>query len=340
MVGVGVVGYGYWGPNLVRNFAEAEGARLVGVCDTREEALEQVRSRFPTVKTTTTVDDLLADPEVDAIVIVTPVSTHAELALEALEAGKHVLVTKPLAGNSRDAARVVEEAERRELVLLVDHTFVYMGAVQKVRQLVADGELGELYYYDSVRINLGLYQHDVSVIWDLAVHDLSIITAWVPKRPVSVSCTGVAHVEGHPHDVAYLTLLYEDNFIAHMHVNWLSPVKVRRTLLGGSKKMVLFDDLDPVEKIKIYDRGITERSDLIGSGLVPIAYRRTGDILIPQVDLTEALAVEAAHFVQCIRDGEAPLTDGRSGLLVVEILEAAEESMRQQGAAVSLSGRG
>lgn len=339
MIGIGVVGYGYWGPNLVRNFAETDGAEMRAVCDTRPKALEGVQVRFPTVNCTTVFDDLLNSTDIDAIVIATPVSTHTELALAALRAGKHVLVSKPLAGNSRDAARVVDEAERHGLVLLVDHTFVYMGAVQKVRNLVESGELGELYYYDSVRVNLGLYQNDVSVIWDLAVHDLSIIGAWIPRRPVSVSCTGVAHVDGQLHDVAYLTLHYENNFIAHIHVNWLSPVKVRRTLLGGSKKMVVFDDLDPVEKIKIYDRGITKRTDLIGSGLVPIAYRRTGDILIPQIDLTEALAVEVAHFVRCINDEEPPLTDGRSGLLVVQILEAAEQSMRQKGAAVTLAAR-
>lgn len=336
MIGIGVVGYGYWGPNLVRNFAKTEGAELRAVCDTRPQVLEEAQARFPTVNCTTVFDDLLNSADIDAIVIATPVSTHAELALAALKAGKHLLVSKPLAGNSRDAARVVDEAERCGLVLLVDHTFVYMGAVRKVRELVASKQLGDLYYYDSVRVNLGLYQHDVSVIWDLAVHDLSIIGFWVPQRPIAVSCTGVAHVEGHPQDVAYVTLHYDNNFIAHIHVNWLSPVKVRRTLLGGSKKMVVFDDLDPVEKIKIYDRGITRRDDLTGSGLAPIAYRRTGDILIPQVDLTEALAVEAAHFIRCISDDEVPVTDGRSGLLIVQILEAAEESMRQKGAAVTL----
>lgn len=336
MVRVGVVGYGYWGPNLVRNFAEMNGVEVAAVCDTNPDVLGQLAKRFPAVARTTDYQALLRNPAIDAVVIATPVSTHADLAMGALEAGKHVLVSKPLAANSRDARRVVEEAERRRLVLLVDHTFVYMGAVQKVGELVEAGHLGDLYYFDSVRVNLGLYQHDVSVIWDLAVHDLSIIGSWIPRRPRAVSCLAVGHVESHPEDVAYLTLLYEHSLIAHIHVNWLSPVKIRRTLLGGSKKMVVFDDLDPVEKIKVYDRGITRKSDLVGSELIPIAYRRTGDVWIPQFDMTEALRTEAEHFIRCITEGEAPRTGGRSALQVVEILEAAECSMRQLGRAVPL----
>jgi predicted dehydrogenase len=337
MLSVGVVGYGYWGPNLVRNFSETPGARVGAVCDTRPQVLEQVRQRFPLVKTTTDYAEMLADPQLDAIVIATPVSTHHALAMDALRAGKHVLVSKPLARSSTEAREIVEEAERRGLVLLVDHTFAYMGAVSKVRELVEAGELGDLYYFDSVRVNLGLYQHDVNVMWDLAVHDLSIAQAWIPQRPHAVSCVSVGHVEGHPEDIAYLTLFYENNLVAHVHVNWLSPVKVRRTLLGGSRKMVLFDDLDPVEKIKVYDRGVTHREDLVGSGLVPLAYRRQGDVWSPQVDLTEALRVEAEHFVRCVTEGETPRTGGRTALELVEILEAAELSAREQGRVVRLA---
>ena len=339
MIRMAIVGYGYWGPNLVRNFSETKGAEVAVVCDLRPKVLEQVRTRYPQVRVTTNYEDVLNDDRIDAVALATPVATHASLAIGALQAGKHVLVEKPLAGNWVDARRVVEEAVRHKRVLMVDHTFVYMGAVQKIRQLVASGELGDMLYFDSVRVNLGLYQSDVSVIWDLAVHDLSILQCWIPRTPRAVSCVGVAHLEGHPVDVAYLTLFYEDNLIAHVHVNWLSPVKVRRTLLGGSKKMIVFDDLDPVEKIRVYDRGITKQEDLIGSGQIPIAYRRTGDVWMPQFDMTEALKVEAAHFVKCVTDGERPLTGGEAALQIVEILETAEESMRRQGQALPLQSR-
>lgn len=336
---IAIVGYGYWGPNLVRNFSETKGAEVAAVCDLRPKVLEQVRTRYPKVDVTTNYDDVLRDSSIDAVAIATPVGTHADLAIKALQANKHVLVEKPLSGNSVDARRVVDEAKQRNRVLMVDHTFVYMGAVQKIRQLVASGELGDMLYFDSVRVNLGLYQPDVSVIWDLAVHDLSILQCWIPRTPRAVSCVGVAHLEGHPVDVAYLTLFYDDNLIAHVHVNWLSPVKVRRTLLGGSKKMIVFDDLDPMEKIRVYDRGVTKQEDLIGSGQIPIAYRRTGDVWMPQFDMTEALRVEAAHFVKCVTEGEKPMTNGEVALQIVEILETAEKSMRQQGQAIPLETR-
>ncbi len=333
---IAVVGYGYWGPNIVRNFFEADGAELAAVCDLRPACLGQVKKRFPQVHTTTSFDEILDDATIDAVAVITPVSTHAELSIRALEAGKHVLVTKPICDSSEDALRVVETAEATGRVLLVDHTFVYMGAVQKVRDLVEAGELGELYYYDSSRVNLGLVQPDVNVLWDLAVHDLSILGHWVDERPVAVSCAGSRHLEGHPEDVAFLTLFYESNFIAHIHVNWLSPVKVRRTLLGGDRKMVVFDDLDPVEKIKLYDRGVTRREDMVGSGQIPIAYRRTGDIWMPQFDMTEALKREADHFIRCITEGEEPRTTGRQALEIIRILEAAEESIRMHGSPVDI----
>lgn len=337
MVRLAIVGYGYWGPNLARNFAETKGAELVAVCDTRPEMLKQALARFPAIKVTSSYDELLADHALDAVAIATPVSTHADLALRALAAGKHVLVEKPLAVDSRQALSVVAAAQRHQRVLLVDHTFVYMGAVRKVKEMLEEGTLGELYYYDSVRVNLGLFQHDVSVIWDLAVHDLSIISYWIPKLPKAVSCLGAAHVHGHPIDVAYLTLLYDHEFIAHIHVNWLSPVKIRRTLLSGKNKMIVFDDLDPIEKIKVYDRGVAKRDDLIGSGKVPLVYRRTGDVWIPQLELTEALRVETEHFVRCITKGEEPITGGHEALRVIRILEAAEQSLHQRGAAVDVA---
>jgi predicted dehydrogenase len=336
MVRIAIVGYGYWGPNLVRNFSETKGAQVAAVCDLRPAVLEQVKTRYPGVKVTTEFSAILEDESIDAVALATPVDTHADLALKVLKAGKHVLVEKPLAPTAAAAREVVQEAVKRNKVLLVDHTFVYMGAVQKVRQLVEAGELGDLWYFDSVRVNLGLFQRDVSVLWDLAVHDLSILTYWLNRYPHSVSCIGVAHLNGHPKDIAYLTLQYADNLIAHVHVNWLSPVKVRKILLGGSKKMIVFDDLDPMEKIRIYDRGITRREDMVSSGQIPLAYRRTGDVWMPQFDMTEALKVEASHFVDCIANGAKPITGGEAALKIVEILEAAERSMQQNGKLVPL----
>ena len=334
---VGFIGYGYWGPNLVRNFAELDEAEVVAVSDSVEGNLKKALSRHPNARMTPDYHEILADPSVEAVVIATPVATHAPIAMDALRAGKHVLITKPITATSAEADALIAEAEKRGLVLMVDHTFVFMGAVQKVRDIVTSGELGELYYFDSVRVNLGLYQNDVSVLWDLAVHDLSIIDAWIGRKPKAVSCISVAHLAKRPADVAYLTLLYDDNLIVHVHVNWLSPVKVRRILVGGSKKMIVFDDLDPVEKIKVYDRGVTERSDLVGTGAIPIAYRRTGDVWMPQFDLTEALRVEAKHFISCVRAGSKPLTDAHSARQIVRIIEAAELSAKEGGRSVPLT---
>lgn len=257
MINVGVIGYGYWGPNLVRNFAETPGSQVVGVCDLRPERLSSVQARYPAIKTTTDYRELLTDPSIDAIAIATPVSTHFDLALQALQAGKHVFVEKPMTATSEQATRLVEKAERCNRVLMVDHTFVYTGAVRKMRDLVEKNEVGEIYYYDSVRVNLGLFQHDVNVIWDLAVHDLSIMDYVLRVFPVAVSATGMSHLSGQPENVAYVTLFFETNMIAHLHVNWLSPVKVRRTLVGGSLKMIVYDDLEPSDRIKVYDKGVT-----------------------------------------------------------------------------------
>src|SRR6266850_1503102 len=257
VIRLGVVGYGYWGPNVVRNFAEVPGCQLFGVSDMRAERLAMVRSRYPAVKTYADPNELIADRRIDAVVIVTPVSTHYDLAMQALRAGKHVLVEKPLAASSEQAIRLVDEAERRKLILSVDHTFVYTGAVRKIRELVTNESLGDIYYYDSVRVNLGLFQHDVNVIWDLAVHDLAIMDHVLPAQPCAVSATGMSHLDGEHENIAYLTLFFQTNLIAHLHVNWLAPVKVRRTLIGGSRKMIVYDDLEPSEKIKVYDKGVT-----------------------------------------------------------------------------------
>jgi predicted dehydrogenase len=287
------------------------------------------------VRVTTTPADVWNDPAVDAVVIATPVQFHFELALAALRAGKHVLVEKPMTSTSEQAARLIEEAAARRLVLMVDHTFVYTGAVRKMRELAEAGELGDIYYYDSVRINLGLFQHDVNVLWDLAVHDLSIMDYVLRRQPAAVSATGLAHVPGRPENIAYMTMFFDGSLIAHVHVNWLSPVKVRRTLLGGSRRMVVFDDLEASEKIKVYDRGISLNPSPENVYQMLIGYR-AGDMWAPQLAVTEALSAEAAHFVACVRDGAVPTTDGEAGMHVVRLLEAATESMAHQGRPVPL----
>ncbi|HEY8549385.1 MAG TPA: Gfo/Idh/MocA family oxidoreductase [Vicinamibacterales bacterium] len=339
MIGIAVVGYGYWGPNLVRNFWDTPGARLVSVCDLRPERLAGVQVRYPAVEVTTDYAAVLKDPRVDAVAIATPVSSHFDLAMRALQAGKHVFVEKPIAPTTEQAQRLVDEADRRGLVLAVDHTFVYTGAVRKMRELVEDG-LGDVYYYDSVRVNLGLFQHDVSVLWDLAVHDLSIMDYLLPAQPVAVSATGVAHIEGEPENIAYLNLQFESNLIAHIHVNWLAPVKVRRTLLGGSRRMVVYDDLEPSEKIKVYDKGITLNGDPRKNDekiyQMRVSYR-TGGMWAPKLDMTEALSVELKEFVAAINEKRPPIADGHAGLRVVRILEAATESMRAHGRVIPLT---
>ena len=338
MIGVGVIGYGYWGPNLVRNFYEVPGSQVIAVSDLRSERLAQAQARYPTVRVTQDYRDLLADTAIDAIAIATPVSTHFELAMQTLRAGKHVLVEKPLAATSEQAVWLIEEADRRNRVLMVDHTFVYTGAVRKIRELVASNELGDIYYYDSVRVNLGLFQHDVNVIWDLAVHDLSIMDYVLPSQPCAVCATGMSHVPGEPENIAYLTLFFDGCLMAHIHVNWLAPVKVRRTLIGGSQKMIVYDDLEPSEKVKVYDKGITINESPESIYQMLIGYR-TGDMWAPQLDMTEALRTEALHFIRCVEEGERPITDGEAGLRVVRILEAATQSMAGRGRLVELNTR-
>jgi predicted dehydrogenase len=333
-VGVGVIGYGYWGPNLVRNFAEQAPGRIVAVSDLSVERLTQVHDRYPKVKLTTDFLDILADPDIDAVIVATPVSSHFDIAMRALQAGKHVLVTKPLTTDSEQAEQLIEAAEQRGLVLMVDHTFVYTGAVQTLKQLVASGNLGHLYYYDSVRVNLGLFQRDVNVLWDLAVHDLAIMDFVLGQRPIAVAATGSAHVPGHQVNLAYLTCYYDGRLITHHHVNWLAPLKIRRTLIGGARQMIVYDELEPSEKIKVYDKGIT-LADSQGALESMIGYR-TGDMWAPQVSLTEGLRFEAQHFLECVVHGRQPLTDGHCGLRIISILEAAARSLGQRGHPVEL----
>lgn len=336
MLKLGVIGYGYWGPNLVRNFSEIEEARVVAVSDLNENRLRLAKTRYPSIDITTDYRQLLSRKDVDAVIIATPVSAHYQLALEALQAGKHVFLEKPLTETSRQGIELIEEAGKRNLLLHVDHTFIYTSAVRKMHELVEKGELGDLYYYDSVRVNLGLFQPDVSVIWDLAVHDLSIMNYVFPLKLLAVSATGTNHVPGKPANIAFLTLYFENNAIAHFHVNWLAPVKLRRTLVGGSRKMIVYDDLEPSEKIKVYDKGLIFDGSKESLYQTLIGYR-TGDMWAPQLETVEALRLEARHFAECIAQGKPSLTDGRTGLAVVRILEAATQSMSQFGQPVQLA---
>lgn len=333
MINIGIIGYGYWGPNLVRNFAETSGATIAAVADLDTARLELVRRRFPAVKTTTNFHDLLADASIDAIAVATPVSTHFEMGMAALRAGKHLWLEKPMAETSFQAHKLVDEAERRGRVLIVDHTFIYTGAVRKMAEIIKSGDLGRVYYYDSIRVNLGLFQRDVSVISDLAVHDFSILDYLLGEHPVAVSASGINHFPGTPENLAYITLFYGSGTIAHANVSWLAPVKVRQILIGGSKKMITYDDLEPSEKIKVYDKGVSFTDDPQQIQEMRVGYR-TGDMWAPKLAVTEALRVEGEHFVDCIEHGKTPETDGRLGLRVVELIEAATSSMRGKGETV------
>jgi predicted dehydrogenase len=334
-LGIGVVGYGYWGPNLVRNFSINPAARVVSVSDLDPGRLGAVRQVYPGVSTTPRYDDLLKDASIDAIAIATPVHTHYELAIAALRAGKHVLVEKPLAPSTELVSRLIDEADRRGLTLMVDHTFLYTPAVQKIRELLLKGELGDIYYYDSIRSSLGLFQKDVNVIWDLAVHDISIINHILDEEPVAVSATGSCHVAGSPENMAHITLFFPNACVAHVSVNWLSPVKVRQTFIGGSKKMIVYDDLEPTEKVKVYDKGITLDRPPESAHQFRIGYR-AGDMWAPHISPKEALQTEVEHFIDCVRTGGQPISGGMSGLRVIEVLEAASRSIEEQGKPVAI----
>jgi len=334
-MGIAVVGYGYWGPNLVRNFANTEGAQVIAVSDLDPEKLSLARRRHPGIVTTAEFYDLLKDSRIDAIVIATPVHSHYDLALAALRAGKNVFLEKPLAQTSEQVRHLMEEAERRKLTLMVDHTFLYTPAVQKIRELIAEGALGDIYYYNGIRASLGLFQSDVNVIWDLAVHDISIIQHILNEDPVAVSATGASHVAGTPENMAHITLFFQSSCIAHVSVNWLSPVKVRQTFIGGSRKMIVYDDLEATEKIKVYDKGITVKGGEESDHQLRIGYR-AGDMWAPHLPAKEALQTEAEHFIDCLRTGASPISNGMTGLQVVEILEAASRSIAAQGNPVRL----
>jgi predicted dehydrogenase len=335
MIGIGVIGYGYWGPNLARAAAETDATRLVAVADFSAAALERAGKRHPGIALHQDPRSLITDPSVDAVLIATPVATHYELAIAALRAGKHVLVEKPITTCADDARRLIDEAARRGLVLMVDHTFVYTGAVRKIGEIIRAGDLGDIYYYDSTRVNLGLFQQDVNVIWDLAVHDLSVLDFLFREKPLAVSASGAGHIRGRQENMAHLSLFYPSGTVAYLNVNWLAPVKVRQTLICGSSKMIVWNDLEPSEKVKIYDRGVT-----CGDGPDHVATRisyRSGDMWAPQLSVKEALLTEIEHFADCVNRGVEPLTSGRSGLGVVETLEAAMASLRGRGQPIEIA---
>ena len=328
---VALVGYGYWGPNLLRNYMELSGAEMKVVCDLRPEVLEKARMRYPTVATTTDYEAVLADDEIKAVVIATPISTHYGLSKAALQAGKHVFVEKPITSSAAEASELVELAAAAGLVLMVGHTFVFSPPVRKVKEIIESGQLGEVRFITSSRVNLGLHQKDVSVIWDLATHDLSILYYWLEEAAETVAVTGRGCVTPSIPDVAFVNLRFPSGIIALLDVAWLSPVKLRRTIVVGSERMLLYDDTEAVEKVKIYDHGV-DFKDPQTFGEFQLSYR-TGDIVAPKIDMTEPLFSEASHFVHCIETGERPITDGYAGLRVVASLESAERSLKNHGGA-------
>jgi predicted dehydrogenase len=334
LIKFGVIGFGYWGPNVVRNLDRLDETKVVAVCDKSPAARRKAAKAYPGVLVTDDAAALMSSPEIDAIAVVTPVWTHYALAKAALENGKHVFVEKPFTSNAAQGQELIELAAQKNLKIMVDHTFLFTGAVQKIKQLLQDGALGKLYYYDSTRVNLGLFQHDVNVVWDLAPHDLSIIDHLIQRTPEAISATGQTHLNGHE-DVAFITLYFPDKVIAHINVNWLSPVKVRTTLIGGEKKMLVWNDLEADEKIKIYDKGvnITSREGLYNL----LVHYRSGDMWAPQIEQIEALNKELAYFVDCIMTDKTPVNDGNAGLRVVKMLEAASSSLKLRGQLVYLS---
>ncbi len=331
---IGVIGYGYWGPNIVRNFHSQDNCEVVLVADRNPKCEGRLKKVFPSIAFTTDENEILTSPVIDIVAVVTPVWTHYELAKHALENGKHVFVEKPFTDKTAQAEELIELAERKNLKIMVDHTFLFTGAVKKIKELVEKKELGDLYYYDALRVNLGLFQHDVNVIWDLAPHDLSIMDYVISEKPEAVVATGEKHLNG-VEDVAFITVYFPKRIIAHVNVNWLSPVKVRTTLIGGEKKMLVWNDLEADEKIRIYDKGVSMSANPGNLHQLLVSYR-SGDMWAPQLEQIEALRAETAYFLKCIEGNVNPFNDGQAGLRVVKILEAADRSVRSRGQAIAL----
>jgi predicted dehydrogenase len=333
MIRIAVIGYGYWGPRIVRNFHSTDGCKVVAICDKSTTQLQRAHRDFPEIEVTSDFQTILSSPGIDAIAVVTPVWTHFELAEAGLKNGKHIFIEKPFTSTVAQAEQLVELAERSHLQIMVDHTFLFTGAVRRIRKMVEDQTLGKLYYYDSTRVNLGLFQHDVNVIWDLAPHDLSIVDHLVENKPEYVTASGQNHLNG-LEDLAYITVYYSDQMIAHFNVNWLSPVKVRTTLIGGEKKMLVWNDLEADEKLKVYDKGVELASGQNRYDLL-VSYR-AGDMFAPRVEQTEALAAEAKYFVECVTQNKKPFNDGHAGLRIVRLLEAADKSLKNRGIPVTV----
>ncbi len=333
MIRIGVIGYGYWGPNIVRNLHGLDSTRVEMVCDQSPAALARVSKSYPSITTVSDPAEILTSPQIDAVAVITPVWTHYQLAKAALENGKHVFVEKPFTSNAAQAEELIELAARKKLQIMVDHTFLFTGAVRKIHELIKNDVLGDLYYYDSVRVNLGLFQHDVSVIWDLAPHDLSIMDYLIAEQAEAVVATGESHLNGHE-DIAFITIYFPKNVIAHINVNWLSPVKVRTTLIGGQKKMLVWNDVEADEKIKVYDKGV-EITSAEGMRELLVNYR-SGDMWSPQIEQVEALHLELSYFAKCISNNQVPFNDGQAGLRVVKMLEAADRSIKKRGEQVRL----
>jgi predicted dehydrogenase len=332
MIRIGIAGYGYWGPNLARAVAESGIARLEMIADMSEKALGRAALRHPSARLTTNIREMIDDPSVDAIMIATPVETHFDLAMAAMRRRKHVLVEKPMAESPEQASAMVEEADRQSVILMVDHTFVYTGAVRAINDLIKAGELGDIYYYDSTRVNLGLFRNDVNVIWDLAVHDLAIMDYLIESAPVAISASAVGVLPECRENMAYLSVYFANGAIGHLNVNWLAPVKIRQTLIGGSRRMIIYDDMQTSEKVKIYDRGAVNSGD----PYEPMVSYRLGEMRAPVIPATEALLTETQEFIRAIETGIAPATDGRCGLRVVEMLAAATKSAQMRGHPVEL----
>jgi predicted dehydrogenase len=339
MLQLAVIGAGYWGPNLIRNFNQIPGARVAYVCDLDAAKLAPLAAQYPNLTTTRDYHQALSDSQVDAVVIATPVSTHRALALDALRAGKHVFVEKPLASTSQAAREIDKIARETQRVLMVGHTFIYNPAVAKVREYIIRGALGDIYYIDSSRVNLGLHQFDINVVWDLAPHDISIILDWLGKRPLRVSARGNSYTQDGIEDVAFITLEFANKIMAHIHVSWMSPAKLRRTTIVGSKQMVVYDDLEAAEKVKLYDMGVEHLTLNADTRAELQRTYRVGDVISPRLDVIEPLRVECRHFIDCILEGKTPRTNGDAGIAVVEVLEAATRSLREGGRTIEINDR-
>jgi predicted dehydrogenase len=332
---IAIIGFGYWGPNLVRNFSSVTDCKVKYVCDFRKERLAVVNKLYPSIEITDSFDLVLNDSTVEAVVVATPVFTHFELAKKALQKGKNVLLEKPMTSTSEEALALKELADKAKKLLMVDHTFLYTGAVQKMKLLIKDGNIGKIQYFDSTRINLGLFQPDINVLWDLAPHDISILNYLIEEKPYSVNATGISHTHNGIENIAYLTVNYNSGFIAHFNCSWTSPVKIRTMLIGGDKKMLLFNDLEPTEKIRIYDTGYDHKTDEEKQRIM-VDYR-AGDVFLPKVDSREALFGMASDFISSIKENKTPVSDFESGLSVIKILEASQQSIKQKGKEIILN---